>query len=451
MGILKTGKIQSHGPDVTLTARITALEDKYVKALWYAEISSGTSGTITPPTNGTIVLDEWGAGVDAVTSTISTGTHPDFISVKTAAGVVVTATLAANGAWTISGTPSAYPIAIVYAYEIKLINFDRTKSLYEEQFTQGLSPSDSPTFLGLTLSGLTASLPIVTDASKALASLAYTGATSPSFRKNLGLETSDSPTFTGLTLGALAGVIKGTAGVLGAVAATTVADFFGGDLAFHALNQAAVAGLTTTDGPTFAHLHLSDLAAITTIAESWVGPSSTTGIYFKGGKVGIGTTAPGMNLVVSQSSNTWLEFSGTGYRVAEFYAAAGIQADKAGVVLGYDTAGAGIVAARTEAAGQPLAFWTYTGSAWGERMRISKDGNIGIGDSAPGEKLDVNGNINATGVLKIDDVQVVSNRVVDATIDNVIEAAFTALYPLASALLNGIRTAQKTHGLMAAA
>jgi hypothetical protein len=31
---------------------------------------------------------------------------------------------------------------------------------------------------------------------------------------------------------------------------------------------------------------------LTTIAESWIGPSSTTGIYFKGNNVGIGTTVP---------------------------------------------------------------------------------------------------------------------------------------------------------------
>ena len=57
-------------------------------------------------------------------------------------------------------------------------------------------------------------------------------------------------------------------------------------------------GLAETDGPTFAHLHLTDLAAITTIAESWIGPSSTTGIYFKGGFCGFGTTTPDVLLTL---------------------------------------------------------------------------------------------------------------------------------------------------------
>lgn len=63
---------------------------------------------------------------------------------------------------------------------------------------QFLGPGASPVFVALTLTGLTASLPVVTNVSKVLASLAYTGTTS--FRKNLGLETSDSPTFSNVNL-----------------------------------------------------------------------------------------------------------------------------------------------------------------------------------------------------------------------------------------------------------
>ena len=35
---------------------------------------------------------------------------------------------------------------------------------------------------------------------------------------------------------------------------------------------------------------------------------------------------------------------------------------------------------------------------------------VGIGDAAPGEKLDVAGNVNVTGVYKVDDVQVVKEQ-----------------------------------------
>jgi hypothetical protein len=68
----------------------------------------------------------------------------------------------------------------------------------------------------VSIGSLTASLPVVSDASRNLVSLAYTGATS--FRKNLGLETSDSPVFAGLTLTSFSGFVKATAGVLSASA-----------------------------------------------------------------------------------------------------------------------------------------------------------------------------------------------------------------------------------------
>lgn len=84
------------------------------------------------------------------------------------------------------------------------------------------------------------------------------------------------------------------------------------------------------------------------------------------------------------------------------------------------------------------------------RMTITHDGKVGIGDTAPGELLDVAGNINVTGVYKVDDVQVVSNRVVDARADDVTEAAFDVSYPLTAGLIDALRDCLITHGLLAA-
>ena len=117
------------------------------------------------------------------------------------------------------------------------------QSLLASIANQELNTTASPTFVGLTLSGLTASLPIVTNASKALASVAYA-----TFKASLaiaqadvaGLTTASSPTFAGMTLTAFSGYVKATAGVLsaGAIAA--------GDLPAHVLDGAvhSVSGLT---------------------------------------------------------------------------------------------------------------------------------------------------------------------------------------------------------------
>ena len=136
MGIIKTGRIQTMGDPIG---------ELYVKSIWFEQIDSGTSGTLTLPAQGEVVLDQWAAGVDALASTLASGV-PAFVSPATAGGVIVTATLDGDGAWTLSGTPSAYPVAIIYVYKVKFRYFDSTKQIggYE------LIPSASGVFTDVT-------------------------------------------------------------------------------------------------------------------------------------------------------------------------------------------------------------------------------------------------------------------------------------------------------------
>ena len=120
-------------------------------------------------------------------------------------------------------------------------------------------------FPTLTLSDLTASLPVVTDGSKLLVSLAYTGSTS--FRKNLGLETSDTPTFTGTLLSGLTASIPVVTDASKNLASVSYATF----KSSLAITQADVSGLTTGSTPTFGGL------GATPIVSSYAGPHAIGG------------------------------------------------------------------------------------------------------------------------------------------------------------------------------
>jgi len=95
------------------------------------------------------------------------------------------------------------------------------------------------------------------------------------------------------------------------------------------------------------------------------------------GNLGVGTTTPGpFRLQVSGTGGT---LSGTAKFVGVFNDAT---ASSKGVGLGYDTSSqTGILYAETGSAASNLAFWTYTGSAWGERARIDSSGRFLVGQT----------------------------------------------------------------------
>ena len=111
------------------------------------------------------------------------------------------------------------------------------------------------------------------------------------------------------------------------------------------------------------------------------------------GNTGINTTSPIYKLnIVGQSAG----LAGTAYINSGFIQD---QTNYRGVVLGYDTSGQiGVIAAETPGAASNLAFWTYSGSAWGEKLRITSGGNIGVNITNPTYPLTRNGmTIKATG------------------------------------------------------
>ena len=115
-----------------LGARVTNLEDTYVRTCWFEEIAGETNGTLSLPTGGEVVLNQWEGGVDALTSGVSTN-WPTFESPVNVGGVVITATLDAGGNWSLSDTPSSYPVAIIYVYRVKLVSFDDAYSMFEAE------------------------------------------------------------------------------------------------------------------------------------------------------------------------------------------------------------------------------------------------------------------------------------------------------------------------------
>lgn len=123
--IQKTQKIISLNggtTDASLASRVTTLENNESKVLYWASVSSA-SGTITIPTGATILLDQLQGGVDAYPSTISAGQPTGDFPQTSGAAVVTVSSFDTSGNYTLSGTPSAFPVALVYLLKISALNW----------------------------------------------------------------------------------------------------------------------------------------------------------------------------------------------------------------------------------------------------------------------------------------------------------------------------------------
>jgi hypothetical protein len=102
------------------------------------------------------------------------------------------------------------------------------------------------------------------------------------------------------------------------------------------------------------------------------------------GNVGIGTTSPGARLEITDGSNTPLIVNSGG----------GADTTR-GIAFNISGANFGRILVPA-ASGGAMAFWAGTSGAAAERMRITSAGNVGINETAPDYKLDVNGTFGFT-------------------------------------------------------
>jgi hypothetical protein len=104
--------------------------------------------------------------------------------------------------------------------------------------------------------------------------------------------------------------------------------------------------------------------------------------------VSAGTTS---EFAFGVNSNSTFAFGGLNGRRAAIIAHNSL--GDSGLQFGWDTVDkTGVIAGSANVTGAGIDFYTFNGSAWGNRMRVNKDGDVGIGTNSPQGKLDITGN-----------------------------------------------------------
>jgi hypothetical protein len=104
--------------------QLNTLVNNEYKVTYFTAISAA-SGTITIPSGATIMLDQFPNGVDAYVSQVDVNGQPTGLLPKTGLGVdVVITSFDALGNYTLSDTPSSFPVALIYVLKIKAIDYN---------------------------------------------------------------------------------------------------------------------------------------------------------------------------------------------------------------------------------------------------------------------------------------------------------------------------------------
>lgn len=173
---------------------------------------------------------------------------------------------------------------------------------------------------------------------------------------------------------------------------------------FRANSQNAAAGLRVLDRYESDYISLRHDGAVGVIETDsdggniYISPQGSVAITATtSGNVGIGTTSPASKLHIAQSTSTVNELYITQQKT---YGTGTGTSERAAIVLGISESGIAfsdrkfaVIETGTESesssANSFLAISTRVGGGVNERMRITSGGNVGIGTTAPNNKLDV--------------------------------------------------------------
>lgn len=168
----------------------------------------------------------------------------------------------------------------------------------------------------------------------------------------------------------------------------------------------------------------NDHAATKYYVDSLIGPAgiwskSVNDIYYNSGAVGIGTTAPASKLSVASQATMTYPNSGVATGSIHLSPTAGTNNDSMAITFGgiggsnlqANNAQAGIYVQSSDTFGTKMFFGTTSVFANGSqtRMMIDQLGNVGIGTITPSAKLDVLGDVRASGFNASSDIRLKTN------------------------------------------
>lgn len=208
--------------------------------------TDGTSGLVSASIGASLT---YGGNVLNTVQAIGTGASPTFAGL-TLSGVTGSRIIATGS----GGTISAVTVGSSLSYSAGTLDT-----------IQAITTTASPTFAGVTVSGLTASALVASSAGKALSSvslsanLTYSGGILDTVQA---IGTGSSPTFAGMTVSGL----TASRIVFTSVANALVSAAVGSSLSYSAGTLDTVQAITTTSSPTFAGLTVTGLASSALVA-----------------------------------------------------------------------------------------------------------------------------------------------------------------------------------------